>query len=240
MAIVGFAPCHEYPVPDRITEVWANTDMLLVIHKPDPTKSRGQYLDILRVSIEENPTEPRNAFYYARELSFHGEWQAAIDQSLRYLALPRATWPNERAYAMRVMAKCYGELKHWAAALDWARRACSESEHTREPWCELARLCYMTERWGECLGAALTCLKITNREKLYTVDPAVWGYQPHDWAAIAAWNLGLHDLALEHARKAVEMQPDDMRLRRNVEMMMAPTEDAYVSQNNNGATEDAA
>ena len=211
--------CHEYPIADRITEQFADTDMLMVIHKPDPTKSRGQYLDLLRVSIEENPTEPRNAFYYARELSFAGRWQEAIDQCKRFLDLPRATWPNERCYAMRVMARCHSELKQWAQALDWARRACSESEHTREPWCELAKICYMTQRWPECLGAALTALTITNREKLYTVDPAVWGFQPHDWASIAAWNMGLRDVAIEHARKAVAMAPDDMRLRRNLELV---------------------
>jgi len=220
-----FGSCHEYPVPDRITEQWANTDMLLVIHKPDPEKSRGQYLDLLRVSIEEAPHEPRNAFYYARELSFHRQWQPAIDQCKRYLDLPRAIWPNERCYAMRVMARCYSELLQWAPALDWARRACSESEHTREPWCELARICYLTQRWAECFGAALTCLSIVNREQLYTVDPAVWGYQPHDWAAIAAWNLGLKDVALEQAKKAVEMEPGDFRLRQNVEFMTPKAQD---------------
>lgn len=212
-----FGACHEYPVPDRISEQWANTDMLMVIHKPDPEKSRGQYLDLLRVSTEENPTEPRNAFYYARELSFHGEWQAAIDQGKRYLDLPRATWPNERCYAMRVIARCYQELGDYVVALQWLRRAASEAPDTREPWCELALACYRTQRWAESFGAALTCLSITNRELVYTVDPSVWGARPHDLASIAAWNLGLFDEAHKHALKAVELDPNDLRLRRNLE-----------------------
>jgi tetratricopeptide (TPR) repeat protein len=181
------------------------------------------------VSVEENPTEPRNAFYYGRELSFVGRWDDAIRECQRYLALPRATWPNERCYAMRIIARAYVELRQWRDALDWARRACSEAEHTREPWCELARICYLTERWAECFGAAMTCLYVAKREKLYTVDPAVWGYQPHDWVAIAAWNLGMKDVALEHARKCVELEPNDMRLRRNVELIerdLAPKQEA--------------
>jgi tetratricopeptide (TPR) repeat protein len=208
-------PVHEYPVADRTEEVWAHTDMLLVIHKPDPNKSRGQYLDILRVSIEENPLEPRNAFYYARELSFHREWQAAIDQAQRYLSLPRATWPNERCYAMRVIGRSYQELGDWQASLKWLRQSCSEAPDTREPWHDLALCCYRMSRWAECYGAALTCLTITHRELVYTVDPAVWGSAPHDLASIAAWNLGLYDEALKHARKAVEIDPDDVRLRNN-------------------------
>ena len=208
--------CHEYPLPDRITEVWADTDMLMLIHKPDPEKSRGQYLDLLRVSIEENPTEPRNAFYYARELSFHREWQAAIDQAQRYLALPRANWPNERCYAMRVIGRCLQELNRWDEALNWLRKACSEAADTREPWHDLALACYRTSRWAECYGAAMTCLSITNRELVYTVDPTVWGASPHDYASIAAWNLGLYDEAHKHAKKAVEMDPNDLRLRENL------------------------
>lgn len=216
-----FCPVHEYPVPDRINEVWADTDMLLVVHQPDPTKSRGQYLDILRVSIEENSLEPRNAFYYARELMFHRQWAEAISQVQRYLDLPRATWPNERCYAMRVAAQCYREIGVIDQALSWARRACSEAPQTREPWCELAYCAYMASRWPECLGAALQCLSIKNREKLYTVDPSVWGAPPHDWASIAAYNLGLWDLALEHARVAVDFSPDDLRLRQNLEFCEA-------------------
>ena len=211
-----FLPCHERVVPDRVTENWATTDMLLVVHKPDPTKSRGQYLDILRASIEENPTEARNAFYYARELSFHRRWEDSIRESERYLSLKGADWPNERCYAMRTIGRCYQELGNWDLALKWLRQSTSEASGTREPWFELAEACYRTARWGESLGAALTCLGITEREAVYTVDPKVWGALPHDYASIAAWNLGLFDLALKHARLAVELDPDDLRLRQNL------------------------
>lgn len=209
-------PIHEYPVADRIVESYANTDMLMVIHKPDPAKSRGQYLDLLRVSVEENPLEPRNAFFYARELSFYGHWDLAIAQAERYLALPRANCPNERCYAMRVIAKCYKEKQVWIKALEWGRRACSEAEYTREPWCELAEVCYLTQRWAECFGAAMTCLYIVKKQNLYTMDPSVWGAKPHDFASIAAYNLGMYDVALEHAQMAVDLSPDDLRLRQNL------------------------
>jgi len=212
-------PVHEYPVPDRCEEVWANTDMLLVVHQPDPTKSRGQYLDLLKTSIDEDPHCPRNAFYYARELSFYGKWDEAIVQCKRYLALPRANWANERCYAMRVLGQSYQELGDWESSLKWYRLSCAEAPYTREPWHYLALTCYRTSRWAECFGAAMTCLSITNRERVYTMDPKVWGAAPHDLAAVAAWNLGLHDLALAKARAALALDPDEFRLRENVKFM---------------------
>ena len=209
-------PCHEYPVADRIREVWGHTDKLLVIHKPDPSKSRGQYLDLLRISVEEDPRCPRNAFYYARELSFHKQWDAAIREVNRYLALPEAVWPNERCYAMRVAGRSYAEMGDRANAILWFRKAAAEAPNTREPWCELALECYVQHRWAECYGAAMSALAITKRELVYTVDPVVWGSQPHDLAAISAWNLGLADEAVKHGKNALELDPDSLRLRDNL------------------------
>ena len=218
-------PCHEYPVPDgRITEVWADTDVLLVSHHPDPTKSRGQYLDLLAVSVKEDPNCPRNAFYYARELSFHGMWNETITECRRYLALPTATWGNERCYAYRVMAKAYQGLGNPWEAERALNQACFEAPNTREPWCELALLLYAQARWAECLAASLRALQITNREMVYTCDPEVWGHWAHDLAAISAWNMGIKPLALEQARLAVEKSPHDERLINNLRMMEADDE----------------
>jgi len=212
-------PCHEYPVPYLINEQYAQTDMLMVIHKPDPTKSRGQYLPLLAMSVTEDPHDPRNAFYYARELSFHARWQQAIDECNRYLALPGATWANERCYAYRVMSRCYAELGDFDNAIKMARLGVIEAPQTREPWCEIAKLAYQRGLWAECYGAAVSALAIEQREWVYTVDPEVWGAMPHDFASIAAWHLGLKDEAIKQVKLAINKSPDDERLRANYVLM---------------------
>jgi len=212
-------PCHEYPIPYLIEEKYAQTDMLLVVHKPDNTKSRGQYLHLLEMSVKEDPNDPRNAFYYARELSFHRQWGDAIRECERYLALPGANWPNERCYAYRVMSRCYAELGDWNNAIRCARLGVVEAPGTREPWCEIAKLAYQRQQWAECYGAAMSALAIKNRELVYTVDPEVWGALPHDYASIAAWHLGLKDQANAQAKLALQFSPDDVRIAANLEMM---------------------
>ncbi len=210
-------PVHEYPVFDkRINEIYANSDMLLVSHHPDPTKSRGQYMDLLELSVKEDPACPRNAFYYCRELTFYNRWNDAIAALLKYLDMPGADWPNERCYAMRLLAKSYAEIgNHWEAEA-WAQRAAAEAPYTREPWCDLAMIFYIQSRWPECYAASMRALSIKDKQLVYTCDPAVWGHWAHDLASISAWNMGLKDIALEQAELAVKCTPEDNRLIENL------------------------
>jgi len=209
-------PCHEYPVPDkRIVEKYAHTDALLVRHLPDNTKSRGQYMDLLQLAVEEDPRCPRNAFYYARELTFKLRWEEAVQALQRYLDMPEATWANERCYAMRLLGAAHEELGR--DGMQWHRRACAEAPNTREPWCELATLCYRRGMWEECYAAATNALRVGSKEHVYTMDPAVWGPRPHDLAAIAAHHLGMKERAVRHGQDAVDLDPNDERLRGNLE-----------------------
>ena len=213
-------PVHEYPLPDsRIKEVYAHTDKLLVSHHPDPTKSRGQYMPLLELAVKEDPYCPRNAFYYARELTFYARWQEAIEALKKYLDMPEATWENERCYAMRLLGKCYEELGNWQEGLKWYRLAVAESPGTREPWVELSTATYRRGQWAESYSSALSALAIKDKQAVYTMDASVWTERPYDLASIAAWNLGLKEQAIEFCKKALEFNPNDPRLLANLEQM---------------------
>jgi len=215
-------PVHEYPRPDaRIQEVYALTNMLLVSHHPDPTKSRGQYMPLLELAVKEDPHCPRNAFYHARELTFYARWPEAIEALKRYLAMPEATWENERCYAMRLLGKAYAELGDNALALKWLRLAVAEAPGTREPWVELSMKTYSLSMWAESYSAAKSALQITDKQSVYTMDPSVWTEKPWDLASIAAWNLGLKDEAVQLLNEALKFAPQDSRLLANLEQMTA-------------------
>ena len=210
-------PCHEHIRADlRIQEVWAETDALLISHHPDPNKSRGHYMETLELSVKEDPHCPRNAFYYARELVYYFRWDEAIVALKRYLEMPEATWVNDRCYAMRVLGQAYLAKEDSQMAESWYHRAAGEAPNTREPWVALARLYHNQHRWAECYGAAMRALSLTQRDFVYTSEPASWGAEPHDHAALAAWHLGLKEIAIEQGRLALELEPEDGRLKDNL------------------------
>jgi glycosyltransferase involved in cell wall biosynthesis len=219
-------PCHEQIVPDsRVVEEWVETDRLLVTHHPDPTKSRGQYLDLLALSVREDPHCPRNAFYYARELVFVGENERGIQELNRYLNLPNSTWLHERSYAYRMMGKAYLALGNETEAEKALRKASLESPDAREPWCALAQMYYQRKEWPDCFASARRAASITHRSYVYTEDPEAWESLPHDLVSIAAWNLGMRDIALSAAKEAALLAPDDERIQANVKLMSKQTGD---------------
>lgn len=213
-------PCHETLTAEaRTQESWVSTDKLLVTHKPDETKSRGQYMELLDLATREDPNCERNAFYHARELVFTQQWNLGIIALNRYLQMPKASWDYERSYAMRLLGKCWESIGNDAEAYSWFMKACAEAPNTREGWLDLAQYCYRKESWLECYSAIKKCLAITDRQYVYTSDPKSWTELPYDIGSIAAWKLGLLDESVLLIKKAIEYNPTDERLKSNLKLI---------------------
>jgi glycosyltransferase involved in cell wall biosynthesis len=209
-------PCHEYITPDsRCEDKVAHTNDILMQHLPDPTKSRGLYLDMLKMAAKEDPSCPRMAYYHGRELSYYQKWQESADEMQRYLAMPNAKWGLERSHAMRVIGHCAVNLKK--DPMKWFRLAVVEEPSIRENWYELAYAAYERNLWPECYGAAKTALTIEKNIAQHTYNGAAWGYLPHDLIALAAHNLGFKQEAIKHGEIAVAMAPSIERLSKNLE-----------------------
>jgi len=177
-------PVHETLTPTTLyTDVHAHTDIVLE-HHPDPTKSRAQYLPLLQLSVEEDPDNDRNAFYYARELMFYGHYNEAITQFQRHLSLPTARWRPERCASMRYISRCLlaspveeRTPAETEAAFTWLIKACNESPDRREPWVELAQLAF-NENLAEFARHAIDrAAEITVRPLEYLCEEHAWGPQ---------------------------------------------------------------
>lgn len=190
------------------TQGWVGLE---IHHHPDKTKPRSQYLPLLAMAVEEDPDDDRNAFYYARELYFYNQREKSIEEFKRHLSLPRATWAPERAASMRYLAKLDAEN-----AAQWLLLAIKQAPGRREQIVELAMHYYGHGKWQECYDTALDALKTTEKPLDYLCEDFAWGGMPWDLAAIAAFNLKKPQEAVEYGEKALELDPDNERLQKNV------------------------
>jgi glycosyltransferase involved in cell wall biosynthesis len=202
-------PVHEVLVTDRMDEVqeWIGLE---IEHYPDETKPRSQYLPLLELSVVEDPSDDRNAFYYARELFFYNRFDEAVKEFRRYLELPTAKWGPERAAAYRYLAKCDKTF-----ADQYLIGAIREAPGRREALVELSQYYYNTQEWRLCYNYATDALAIDEKPLDYLCEDFAWGSLPHDLAGIAAYNLGNIEEAIHQTDMALTFG-NDIRLINNL------------------------
>jgi tetratricopeptide (TPR) repeat protein len=194
-------------------------DGMVLNHYPDPLKSRGSYLPLLKMGASEKPDDPRMSYYLGREYMYAEKWTECITELKRYLSLPNATWAEERCAAMRWIAKSYDKLGDTAQAYRWYHRAIAEAPHMREPYVECALMAYFQKDWITTFFMSESALRITAKSDCFINAGYAWNFTPHDLAAISCYNLGLKELAHFHAKCALSLSPKNERLKNNLSLI---------------------
>lgn len=213
-------PVHEvlaYSGEDPDNVVWVPG--MVLNHYPDLSKPRGQYLPLLELSAQENPTDDRTAFWLGREYMYNRMHDKAIAALKRHIALPTAGWDEERCASMRFIAKSYQAKGDNRQAKLWLYRAIAECPRVREPYLQMGGLGYIEENWPLVYLMVERALQITQKTGSYLMEPECWGYSLYDLGAICNYRLGLYEKSLEYGKKACEMEPQNERLRKNLELI---------------------
>lgn len=188
-------------------------------HHADPSKSRGQYLRMLEMSVAEDPDDDRNAHYLGREYYFARRWDAAIKTLKHHLSMPRAKWRAERAASLMYIARAYGEKGDLARKEAYLWRACHEEPSQREAALELAEMAYAQKDWQLLVAACERCLAVKEMKMSYLTQARAWGARPWDLYSVGLWYSGRREEALEANAEAMRLDPKDTRLKENDAVM---------------------
>lgn len=220
---------HDYtwthPVHEILTytgdgdEVKKWTDEITLNHFPDDTKSRGGYLPLLELSVEEDPKDDRNMHYLGREYMYYGKWNEAIDTLIRHLNLSSATWRDERCASMRFIARSYQNLNRIDEARMWLDKAIKEAPYLRDPYMERALLEYHQKNWEDVIAYCLQALEIKTHQKTYINEVFSWDYTVYDLLSLAYHYLGDNEKAIYYVQLAIKMEPNNERLLNNFKFM---------------------
>lgn len=213
-------PVHEvleYSGTDPDMTVWVPG--MVLNHHPDNSKIRTQYLPLLELSAQENPSDDRAAFWLGREYMYHGMHDKCITALKRHLNLPSAAWDEERCASMRFIAKSYQSKGDMKQSRLWLYKAIAECQRVREPYLQLARLGYLENDWPLVYLMTENALKISKRSGSYLFEPETWGYSLYDLGAICCYRLGLYEKSYDYAKRACDIQPGNDRLNNNLELI---------------------
>ena len=214
-----YHPVHEILKYDLGEEKIVTCDDVVLNHYPDDTKSRGEYLPLLELSVKEDPFDDRNMHYLGREYMYHGRWNEAIETLIRHLKLKKAIWKDERAASMRYIARCYKNLERYDEAILWYLKAIDEAPYLRDGYVEYAMLKYVLKDYIESIKYLTLALMIKEHQKTYINEIFSWDYTIYNLLSCSYFYMDIKDIALFYAQKAVEYDKTNDMLKENYEII---------------------
>ena len=205
-------PVHEVLTPLN-TEKRIVVDNIILNHYPDNNKSRGSYLELLELSVEEDPKDDRNMHYLGREYIYYGKWEDCIKTLKKHLSLESANWNLERSASMRYIARSYYNLGNLDEAEFWYKNSIKEANEMREGYVELGLLYYNQGKWLDCINNLIIALSIKNKPMVYVNEIFCWDNTIDDLLSICFYKLGIYDLALYFVDKALKYKSDERLLK---------------------------
>jgi tetratricopeptide (TPR) repeat protein len=190
--------------------------VLLIKQLRDDSKTRSNYIDLLKADVDENPKNAKTRFYYARELGIHLNYTECIAQFDKCLEIDELDRCNKKtqmtkseiSFVCITKARCLDIIGDHINAKIWFDISCTLCPESRDPFVYYALSCCRHSEWELCFSLILKALSIEKRELLYTDEPYHWESKPWYLASIAAWNLGKIDEARKYGTIALEYTID--------------------------------
>lgn len=213
-------PVHEIltPINQVLPHQIKTCESLVLRHFPDPTKSRSQYLNLLELSVKENPKSDRNTHYLAREYMFAKNYELAIKTFKKHLKLKTSSWADERSASYRYMGDCYLQLNKQKMAKKYYEKAIKESFNIREPYLSLAQFYYNKKDYLNAAFTLKNMLEIKTKTLTYITNPNCWNDYPFDMLSFCYYNLKQYPLAYKYCLQALTLNPTEKRLKNNLKI----------------------
>lgn len=213
-------PVHEILVserkPSEINWLILSEQQVMLHHYPDPTKSRGQYIDLMKIGIEEEPNNMLQNYYYGRELFYHRRLEESIKQLKKTVKLSEIQ--KSKAYiasSYGFIGKAFEILGRLHEAEAYLIRGTEYVKNVREPYIRLMQFYYNNKRWYSLIQTGLRTLQITYNPLEWYEDDKNYKEVPHDFLSIAFYQIGDYENGLYHLEKAIEYFPENKRFLEN-------------------------
>ena len=212
-------PVHEIltAIPEEVPEehIIDFGKQIFLHHWPDKTKERHYYFDLLKLSVEENPSNCHVQLLYAREYLLNNDQNGALPEYLKLLKMPEIDKPENRNILLEALgrvADIYCIQKNYDESIWYAQEFIKEDPTYREPYLLLANMYNDMHMYTLAEGVLQSMFKYTTRKYTWIERKFSWLGLPNDILSITQYNLGNLDGAIENCQLALKHEPNDINL----------------------------
>ena len=229
------APVHEYLYNteinqnkytyDQILDL-TDTDKVHLHHYPDPKKSRGSYLPLLELREQEMPEDWYGLIYLAQEYMYRGHYQKSIDK-FNYILNNYADKYNsiEHASCYLFMGDSYKELGQYGDAIGSYIKAIEIEPTYREPYLNLAKVYYLLKDYVLAEVYIKQGINKSYRHYTWLERDTSWAWEPWDLLCQICFYNGDKLESIAYAAKALSYEPDNDRLKNNLQICLELSDD---------------
>lgn len=225
-------PIHECMVRSEKEEYTSDqildlTSQIHLHHWQDTSVDRSNYLDMLKTRAEEYK-EDIDYLYYARELVFHNKYAEAIVNFTKIFEKDTITLGiQEQAYVKYMIGVCYDMIKDEDKAIELMKESINIDPTYRDPYMDISKILIRKTFFSEAEYYLKQALKVTYRKLIWTEVGNFWGVVPYDLLSVAAFNSKDYRTALCAITKAVNIEPENESLKKNMETILENFKDEY-------------
>lgn len=171
--------------------------------------------DLLLKEFEENPDNPRTAFYLAQTYDCLGDHNNACYWYKKRCEMPG--WEEENFMAHYRLAQVYEHMKQWNNALECYLQAYEVRPTRAEPLVKLAEHYWNTQEFALCYLFAKQSMEIPYpKNDILFIEKTCYDYIRYDILGRVAWYVEMYDLGKSAVIEALKAQPQAKHLLQNL------------------------
>ena len=218
----------KYPVHEALTHpkynhvdlqpdqyVFLDSNYIMLHHYPTYKKERTNYLNLLKIRLEENPTEFYSYIYLSHEYKYQEQWQNCIDFIKQY-TLPFYKEHNvQKLYfsnAYMFLGDCYYMLHNYTEAEKCYNQGIQCDVTYRDNYIKLASLYLVMQKFDKAVQMLNEGFLKSERYINFLEEDTSWNYKPWELLAIAYYNLHKKEVAQSYITLAYNMNPQNQQL----------------------------
>ena len=211
-------PVHEVlwqKEPDFIEMVLDADSNIFLHHWQDESKSRGNYLDLLHLSCEENPNCSHVWSLLTREYVTNEDYKTAIQYGLETLRKPDIDECSDGWVLLQTLylvAFSYLKIKNYDEALWYCQEFIRVNSTYREPYFIMAQVFNECGVFTMAEAAALAGFKHTTQKFNWVETSHSWTSEGHAILGAVYLNLKNYTESAKHLKQALEWEPDNIAL----------------------------